>query len=137
MTSPLLLQQVQELEKDFNSLTSTVQKARPLPLKYLEVIDDQIKNPHLTQTELAQRHGFSRSWLSAQMNSDSYKSQLAKRRNELLGIQGRRELQERTQQLAFQSIEVLSEKLQQESTADLALQALGVALSTRANHNLK
>lgn len=47
------------------------------------IMDMMLANPFMSQAEIAQRSGYTANWISILVNSDSWKSELSKRRGEL------------------------------------------------------
>lgn len=90
------------------------------------MIEEIIKNPTITQRELAQIFGTSEAWISTVYGSDAFQASLARRRDELLDPLVVASIEERFKGLVHQSISVLAEKLEITRNPDLALKALDV-----------
>lgn len=98
---------------------------------HLDMIDFIIMNPGVSQGELAERYGFSESWISNVMASDAWKSQMAGRREALVDPLLVDSLNERFKGLARLSLQRLQEKLEKPQVSDgLVLKA--VELGARA-----
>jgi hypothetical protein len=76
-----------------------------LRIPHHAILDLMLANPFMTQNDIAKEAGYSVSWLSVLVNSDSFKSELNKRRTELN--------------------EVLAVEIQTDVTANLRSLALG------------
>ena len=92
-----------------------------------------IANPAISQNELAQRFGYTASWISQIISSDAFQSRLAERTKDLVDPIVVKNVEDRFKGLVLRSLEVLSEKLNKPSECipdNLALRAL--ELSSRA-----
>lgn len=91
-----------------------------------DCVDFIIANPGVSQNTLALRYGYSPSWVSIMINSDTFQARLAARRAELVDPTLTLTINERFNALTVRSLEVLQEKLCQDPTKvsdQLALQA--------------
>ena len=94
------------------------------------IINELCANPRITQLELCNMFGYTPTWMSRVIGSDSFKARLAERREELLRPDVRQRLNDRMQTVVLQSMDVVQKKLNQpEVSAEMALQALGLASS--------
>jgi len=101
---------------------------RKLSYSHLDCIDFIIQRPEVTQNELAQRYGYTPSWISLVIASDAFQAELAKRRDEVLSPEIRASVEERFKALIHRSQGVLLEKLNTPGCPPaLALGVLGTA----------
>lgn len=91
------------------------------------MIDVIVAEPTLTQRELAKRFERTENWISTVMGSDAFQAALAKRRDEVTDPFLIATVEERFRGLADQSLRVISDKLAQTQSADLALKALDIS----------
>lgn len=91
------------------------------------MIDIIIAEPTITQNELARRFGKSIGWISIVMGSDAFQAALAKRRDDILDPELVATIEERLRGLAAQSLQVISKRLEQSESSDLALKSLDIA----------
>lgn len=75
------------------------------------MIEEIVRNPAVSQGELARHFGFSDAWISTVVNSDAFQAKLALVKEELINPELRVQLNERFKALATQSVKVLMEKL--------------------------
>lgn len=97
------------------------------------MIDLIIANPAISQNALAQHFGYSATWVSNIIASDSFQSRLAERTKELVDPVIVQTVEHRFKALILRSMEILQEKLNRPSDEipdQLALRTL--ELSTRA-----
>jgi DNA-binding MarR family transcriptional regulator len=90
------------------------------------MIDEILRNPSVTQNELAAAFGYTPSWVSLVISSDAFQERLTQRKSELVDPSIQASIEERFKALTRRSLEVLQEKLQQPATAipdQLALRA--------------
>lgn len=92
------------------------------------MIDVILANPSIKQNELAKTFDRSVPWISRIIGSDAFQAALAKRRDELTDPFLVATIEERFKGLAYQSLDILSEKLENSKNADLALKALDVSV---------
>lgn len=96
-----------------------------------DCIDRMLTSPGISEGALAQIYGVTASWMSIVVNSDAFKTQMAKRREELIDPMLAASLNERFGALAAKSVEILLEKLNKPEVSDkLALEA--AALGAKA-----
>lgn len=102
---------------------------RPAKLTYTHdaLIDVIIANPTLSKKELGERFGRSASWMSRVIGSDAFQGALAKRRDELTDPFLLATIEERLTGVAMQSLDIISEKLEQTQNLDTAMKALEVS----------
>lgn len=90
------------------------------------MIDLIIKNPWISQNEIALHFGYSVGWISQIFCSDAFQARLAEKRIEVVNPELRATIEERIKALAVQSLAVLQEKLNRPASAipdNLALRA--------------
>jgi hypothetical protein len=75
------------------------------------IIDEIIAFPSISQGELSARFGFSQSWMSIIVNSDSFKERLEERKGELVDPKLRASVEMRLEALAKRSLDKLLERL--------------------------
>lgn len=92
------------------------------------MIDEILANPSIKQNELASKFGKSVPWISRIIGSDAFQAALAKRREEITDPFLIATVEERFKGLAFQSLDILAEKLEITKSADLALKSLDVSV---------
>jgi len=93
-------------------------------------IDLIIALPGISQNEIAAKLGYSASWVSIVMSTDTFKVELEKRRKELIDPTVLASIQERFEGLARRSLEILEEKLKgppEGISENLALRSFEVA----------
>lgn len=91
------------------------------------MIDLLISDPWISQGEIAERFGYTQSWVSIVFSSDAFKNRLEERRSELVDPAIRASLKERFEALVSRSLVVLQEKLAkpaEEVSDSLALKTL-------------
>lgn len=76
------------------------------------MIDQIIKNPWISQNELAGIYGYSASWVSIVIASDAFQERLAARKDELIDPAIRATVEERFRGIVLQSLAVLQKKLE-------------------------
>lgn len=91
------------------------------------MIDEIIANPNIKQIELAKKFDKSACWISRIMGSDAFQAALAKRREEVTDPFLIATIEERFRGLAFQSLDIIAEKLESSKSVDLALKGLDIA----------
>lgn len=94
------------------------------------MVDLILAQPMISQGEIARHFGYTESWVSLVVRSDSFREGLAARKGELMDPILKAHLDERINALAHRSIDVLMEQLDMKANPDIALKAL--ELSTRA-----
>jgi hypothetical protein len=105
--------------------------ARPPKVRYTHdaLIDEVIKNPAVSQNELAAVFGYTSSWISTIMTSDAWLARLAERRAELVDPAIAASIEHRFRAMCSRTLAVLEEKLNRpavEIPDQLALQALQI-----------
>jgi hypothetical protein len=90
------------------------------------IINEMLLNPAVTQQDLSMMFGYSVSWMSRLINSDSFQARLAERRRELIDPVLKVRLEDRLKSAVMQSTEQIQRRLDAGDNADLALQSLGV-----------
>ena len=92
------------------------------------MIDSIIANPNIKQNELAKIYDKSVPWISRIIGSDSFQAALAKRREEITDPFLIATIEERMRGLAFQSLDIITEKLAATQNIDVAMKALDVSI---------
>lgn len=107
-------------------------KSRLQSLRYTHeaMIDVILANPAIKQNELASTFDKSVPWISRIIGSDSFQAALAKRREEITDPFLVATIEERMRGLAFQSLDIITEKLELTKNVDLALKGLDIAAKT-------
>lgn len=75
------------------------------------IIDMMIANPRLRQADIARELGFTQSWLSIIVNSDSFKQRLAERKGEIVDPYLKASLEERMEGAGKRALDKLMERL--------------------------
>lgn len=91
------------------------------------MIDILIREPFISQNELAEVFGYSPAWISIVLNSDMFQARLAARKEEVVNPVLRASLEERLRGIVVRSMEVLQDKLSKDAGQvpdNLALRAL-------------
>ena len=94
------------------------------------MVDAILENPAISQNDLAALFGYTASWISLIVRSDSFREQLAARKGQLLDPNLSQALEDRLTALAHRSVDVLLEQLDIKGSPEVALKAL--ELTTRA-----
>ena len=95
--------------------------------KHDAMIDYILMNPTVTQAEIAEKFGYSPGWVNRIVASDAFKAQLAKRKAELIDPRIKSAVNAKMEALVIQGAEVVARRLDADSSAELALEALGLA----------
>lgn len=90
------------------------------------IINEMLLNPQITSKELCEQFGYSPSWMSRLMNSDSFEARLAERRRELVDPILAARLNDKLKAAVVQSVDHIQRQLNAGDNASLALQSLGV-----------
>lgn len=99
-----------------------------------DMIDFILKNPSVTQRQLAARYGYSESWVSNIMASDAWKAKFAKRRDEIISPDLILTVTQRMEALAQRSLQRIMDELDKPScspnvmlkAAELGAKSLGL-----------
>ncbi len=91
------------------------------------MIDVILANPNIKQNELAKTFEKSVPWISRILGSDAFQAAMAKRKEELTDPFLIATIEERFRGLAFQSLDIITEKLDATKNVDLAMKALDVS----------
>lgn len=94
------------------------------------MIDLLVRNPAISQNELAREFGYTPAWISRVVNSDAFLARLAERKKDLVDPAIAFSLDEKFRALADASLDVIHEKLLLTKNPDTALKAL--ELSSKA-----
>jgi hypothetical protein len=94
------------------------------------MIDVIIANPAIKQNELSKIFDRTVPWISRIIGSDAFQAALAKRREELTDPFLVATIEERMKGLAFQSLDIICDKLETSRNTDLALKGLDIAAKT-------
>jgi hypothetical protein len=105
------------------------------------MIDVLIARPMVTQREVARHFGYTESWISQVMSSDSFKKRFAERRDGLVDPMITKNLEHLFEGVGRLSLSVISENLEASRNPDLAIRALeitrkGLGLGNRDNRPL-
>lgn len=133
-------------EAELEALLATAQQraeARPAIAKisysHEAMIDLIIANPGISQNELARHFGYTPSWISQIISSDTFQSALAKRREQLVDPLIAAEVELQFKSLVSRSLDILHQKLNKpaaEIPDNLALRALEIG-SRAAGYGVK
>lgn len=91
------------------------------------MIDLIIAEPTVSAVELGQIFNYSAGWVSRVIASDAFQARLAERKAQLTDPMVAQSLDERLRGVAMHSIDRLQEKLNNDDSAQLAVDALGLA----------
>jgi hypothetical protein len=91
------------------------------------MIDVILANPGVQQKALAVTFERSVPWISRIIGSDAFQAALAKRREDLTDPFLVATIEERMKGLAFQSLDIIADKLEATKNSDLALKALDIS----------
>jgi hypothetical protein len=91
------------------------------------LIDAIIGNPGAKQREYAQMFGYTESWISQIMSSDSFKARLDARRKAVIDPVLIQNVEERMEGVMSQALDVIAEKLEAGRSPELALRALDIS----------
>jgi hypothetical protein len=121
-----------ELDSFLKDVPAHVGAKPPSRLNYSHdaFIDLIVANPGISQNEIAMKLGYTASWVSTVMSTDTFKTALEKRRKELIDPTVLASIQNRFEGLARRSIEILEEKLSGPASGiseNLAIRSLEVA----------
>jgi hypothetical protein len=101
---------------------------RKLNYTHEDCVEYIIRNPAVTQKELAQRYGYSEVWISRIIACDAFQAAVAKRRNEMLSPELVASAEENFKALVLKTQNYLLEQLHgPKVTPQLALGVLGTA----------
>jgi hypothetical protein len=108
-------------------------RARPPKIRYTHeaMIDLIVQDPTISQNAIAEVFGYSTGWVSTVFTSDAFKTQLERRKAEIIDPVLQMSLKERIEALTTQSLKVLMEKLAKpaDQVADgLALKAVELGM---------
>lgn len=91
------------------------------------IINEMIADPTQTQQELAEKFGYSCSWMSRLINSDSFQARLAERRQEVMDPSIKARLKDKLETVTMVALDSIQRKLESpEASAELALSSLGI-----------
>lgn len=93
-------------------------------------IDLIIRNPVISQLEIAKEFGYTQPWVSRVMNSDAFLARLAARKADIVDPSIVQTLEEKFRVLASVSLDIVIDKLEKVKNTDTALKAL--ELSSKA-----
>lgn len=104
----------------------------PLRLSYTHdaMIDLLIKEPMISQNQVAARFGYTPAWVSRIIRADSFQERLAARKGELVDPILLQSIEKGFEAMLHQSLEILQQKLEVDPSAELALKTAD--LSARA-----
>lgn len=100
------------------------------------LIDLLLIEPQVTTAELAALSGYTSGWVSSILSSDAFQVRLAQRRSALIDPIITRSIKERLNAVAISSLDSIQTRLNNEHSAQFALDALDLATSgaTKAVH---
>lgn len=111
-------------EKGYDQSYSRIQRTH---YSHEAMIDALIANPTMRQNDLAKMFDRSVPWISRILGSDAFQAAMAKRREELTDPFLIATIEERFRGLAYQSLDIITEKLEATKNVDLAMKALDVS----------
>ena len=91
------------------------------------MIDVLIARPMATQREISRHFGYTESWISQVMASDSFKKRFAERRDALVDPMIAKSLENLFEGVGLLSLSIVSEKLEATRDAELAVKVLPIA----------
>jgi len=120
---------LEPLAEDDRAARSPSKEATLQKIRYTHdaMIDLVISNPWISQGEIAERFGYTQTWVSIVFSSDAFKNRLEERRAELVDPTIRVTIKERFDALVTRSLEVLQAKLSKQPdqiSDNLALKTL-------------
>lgn len=113
-----------EMGYDQSNPANRIKKVRYTHDAMIELI---IEDPTVSQGKIASYFGYSVGWVSRIFGSDAFQARLAQRKTELTDPFLVATIEERFRGLAFQSIDIIAEKLAATKNPDLALKALDIS----------
>lgn len=105
-------------------MTAVATKSQPLPYTHEAMVDLIIQDPTVKPEELAELFGRSRAWITKVLSSDSFQARLADRKATLIDPTLAATLNERVTSVTMHALDVLSQKLDKEESASLALDVM-------------
>lgn len=114
-------------------LAGTVSAANALQRVHFShdaMIDLIVAQPMISQGEIAKTFGYTESWVSRVINSDSFQARLAIRKDEVVDPLIKQNFEERVQGLAAMSLDIITKKLEATQSMDGALKTF--ELTTKA-----
>lgn len=147
MSAAQMAQERQQVDQELEGLLATAQQrreaARPAIAKisysHEAMIDLIIAQPGISQNALAAHFGYTPSWISQIISSDTFQSALAKRREQLVDPLIAAEVELQFKSLVSRSLDILHQKLNKpaaEIPDNLALRALEIG-SRAAGYGVK
>jgi hypothetical protein len=94
---------------------------------HADMIDCILANPTISKGELAIRYGYSPGWVSRVLSSDSFRLMYARRRDDLVDPLVTAQTEERFRALVDHSLDLLQEKVSQDTPLDGLVKVLDVA----------
>lgn len=91
------------------------------------MIDLILAQPDISQGKLAEMFGYTSGWISRVIASDAFQARMDERKAQLVDPQIAKQMNERLEGLATQSLEIVSKKLEEANSAQYALEALGLS----------
>lgn len=91
------------------------------------LVDQLVKNPMVSQRDLARAFGYTEGWISRIIRSDAFREKVAARKSELIDPLVLQGLEQRFEALAARSAEILMDKLEAGATPDVAIKTLEVS----------
>ena len=96
------------------------------------MVDLILQEPTVTPEELGELFGFSTNWVRSILKSDSFQVRLEDRRAALVDPTLQKVLNNRLREVAIKSVDILNQRLTANQSAELALEALGIASNALA-----
>lgn len=96
------------------------------------MIDLIIVNPAISQGEIAKAFGYTEPWVSRIFGSDAFQARLAQRKSDLVDPTLVASVEERLQAVAFRSLDLVMEKLENPKLCTLDQAMKAVEVSTKA-----
>ena len=88
------------------------------------MIDEIIVNPSVSQGEIAQRFGFTETWVSIVINSDAFQEKLAERKAQLVDPKISASVEDRLAGIAARSLDRIAEKLDSPTAGNIKIMEL-------------
>ena len=108
--------------------TNPLTRLKKMRYTHEAMIDVILANPTIKQNELAETFDRTVPWISRIIGSDAFQGALAQRRDELTDPFLVATIEERMRGLAYQSLDIITEKLETTRNVDLALKGLDITV---------
>lgn len=113
--------------RSFLGVPGSTDVVAKLNYSHKAMIDEIVKNPHVSQGSLASIFGYTPGWISQVIATDAFQAALAERKNEIIDPVLRATVEERLKGLVLQSIDKLMTKMEGNPSDDLTLGVLTAA----------